>query len=79
MQQLSIFDETVATAERKVGFINRWHLLDNGEMAATVIPGVNRVTIMGMFYGQLSRLNIVISYEDYERFIETTQLLEVRP
>lgn len=37
MQQLSIFDGPVKETERKVGFRYRWHLLDNDEMAATVI------------------------------------------
>lgn len=79
MQQLSIFDTADAPAEREVGFKYRWHLIDNGSTAATVIPGAESVIIMGMYHSSLSRLNIKISYGDYERFIDVTKLLEVGP
>lgn len=79
MQQLSIFDSPVKEPECKVGFRYRWHLVDNGVMAATVIPSTHSVTIMGMYQTMLSHLNIKISYADYERFIEISGLTEVKP
>lgn len=79
MQQLSVFDAPISQDEREIGFKNRWHLIDNGDTAATVIPGADSVTIMGLYHSSLSRLNIKISYGDYERFIAVTKLLEVGP
>lgn len=79
MQQLSIFDTSVAPAEREIGFRYRWHLLDDGEIAATCIPGEVTVMIIGLYHSSLKRLNVKISYEDYRRFIETTKLMEVGP
>lgn len=79
MQQLSVFDVPVSQDERKFGFRYRWNLLDGGEIAATCIPGVNTVTIMGLYHSSLKKLNVKISYVDYERFIEVTKLLEVGP
>lgn len=79
MQQLSIFDTPDAPDERGIGFRNRWHLLDGGEISATCIPGVDDVTIMGLYHSSLKKLNVKISYVDYERFIEVTKLLEVGP
>lgn len=79
MQQLSIFDTPDAPTERKIGFRYRWYLLEDGVISATCIPGAETVTIMGLYHSSLKKLNVKISYVDYERLIETTKLLEVGP